>query len=251
VHDITPFVKTKEEYDALPVNTGTFNKENTLTYNIGGSTLENFGTDTGAQGISNVLANIIDVIRSTDTYLFDRDPDGKSINFTKLVESVNDSVLITVLYTPTASLVNISQAKENIDEIGVYSEFLSNQDDNAIAMDSFGNKLEAQAKRLGNTESITVENITSINDIKQVGDYDDFGVITDVDVIINTDYYNVKYTWTKGFNRINEFIGVDSRPRPFDTPLNNTITRMETINEYVEFATTEKTSTTSYLSSNS
>lgn len=153
-----------------------------------------------------------------------------------------------IAYTPSITS-NISCQREETKDINLYSNALSHQQERLISFENFSNNIWSLAQRQGTqAREVTVHHSTR-EDLFHVGDYtSDREVITKAEYIYFNDYILGKYELSKDYNRINEFIGLNSKIRQYQMPSGKeSYERLLKINNYVEVADTQTIGTSSYL----
>ena len=158
------------------------------------------------------------------------------------------SIQYRIAYTPCITS-NISCQREETKDINLYSNALSHQQERLISFENFSNNIWSLAQRQGTqAREVTVHHLTS-EDLFHVGDYtSEREVITKAEYIYFNDYILGKYELSKDYNRINEFIGLNSKIRQYQMPSGKeSYERLLKINNYVEVADTYTIGTSSYL----
>jgi hypothetical protein len=99
-------------------------------------------------------------------------------------------------------------------------------------------KLFKTQQLLGNAEIMTSERTKELNDLYNLGDYtDDDYILTTAEFQFDKNYVTAKYMWTQNFNKVSEFIGLNSAIRLFPIP-NDTYSRNVYVEDVVEVSTT-------------
>ena len=144
-----------------------------------------------------------------------------------------------IYYTPSLSS-NITCQRENANGINIYSNGVSHQQERLISFENFANNTWSLAQRQGTqARELTVHHI-DISTLLHVGDYtSDREVITKAEYIYFNDYILGKYELSKDYNRINEFIGLNSKIRQYQMPNGKeSYERVLKINNFVEVGDT-------------
>lgn len=126
-----------------------------------------------------------------------------------------------IKYTPINDS-RIVADKQDISQVNLYTSSLENQTNKIVSFENFGNHLISTAQRKGNTEKeITIRHM-DITKLYSNGDYTkDNEIITECEYIYFNDFILGKYTLSKNYNRINEYIGVNSEIRQWQIPSQN------------------------------
>lgn len=140
----------------------------------------------------------------------------------------------------TATNLVISSEKSDVEQVNLKTTGLENQANKIISFDSFSTNLLSNVLRTGNRErDVTIRHL-DITSLYHNGDYtEDNEIITECEYIYFNDFIIGKYVLTKNYNRINEYIGIDSEIRQWQIPdSNSSYLRNIVINNYLELGNT-------------
>jgi hypothetical protein len=75
---------------------------------------------------------------------------------------------------------------------------------------------------LGNSEFMTSQRLTVLDDLFELGDRtgDDY-VLTTIEMDCNKNHITAKYMWSQSFQKVSEFIGLNNELRLYDIPINS------------------------------
>jgi len=120
------------------------------------------------------------------------------------------------------------------------SQSYTGQIDNVVRADRVLDKLFKTQQLLGNAEIITSERTRTLDKLFLLGDYtDDDYILTTAEFQFDKNYVTAKYMWTQNFNKVSEFIGLNSAIRLFPIP-NDTYQRNVYLEDVIEVGTTLK-----------
>jgi hypothetical protein len=258
VIDITSQVIEKEEWDDL-VNKGITNdysdgdfRDNTLFFdrfknNISGF-YEEVGTLSGASvipGIDKILAVVQRAaVKNNLTYNVSGTPTPLRV---LIIDS--DFYEIEVQITYKAQFDSRTEVKRyDTDRIKFKSSAYTGQSDNVVRADRALDRLVKLQQLLGNAEIMTAERLTDITDLRELSDFTaEDNILTTIELQCEKEYIIAKYLWAKNYQKVSDFIGLDSgiRSSLFAIP-NDTYRRNVYIEDFIE-VDTESTSGTSNL----
>lgn len=128
------------------------------------------------------------------------------------------------------------------DRIKLKSAAYTGQTENVVRADRALGRLFKLQQLLGNAEIMTAERVTVLDDLHNLSDYnnDDY-VITTIELQCEKEYIIAKYLWTQYYQKVSEFIGLNSdiRSNLFAIP-NDTYRRNVFIENFVQIGTTSK-----------
>ena len=160
------------------------------------------------------------------------------LNFPTTTELDNGQALFRVYYTPLIPALRYQIHRDTIDEVDFYSEAIVNQQTRLVDVEKFGNNLKGRINQMAGSVIQLSHRVKNYNETFDVGDFvldDGLFVITQKEVLIHRDFYNVNYELTKNFNKFSQFIGVDQEIRQSEIgALNRTIERDLLYSEYIE-----------------
>lgn len=134
--------------------------------------------------------------------------------------------------------------KQSPTEINDYS-LISNQGGRSIDISRLLTNGQATLNRLGNKDLMVEKLVLDYDDRFKVGQYTtDNWIVTSVENAIDT-IIKSKAVFTKNFNRLSSFVGVDREIRQFNIPLEETVNRNLKYEEYLIVDNQLNTGTTS------
>ena len=248
VYDITPFIYEKRQYDLLPdlaTPTDTFKevRGRALIYDQYDSIIYGF-TNTPIRGFAPeypALNNILMAVSGLSESQINTD--YKTLLFKVTFRPVFDNVQSTL--------------KTDLEDFPFEEDLVLNQTTNMLSSKNFGNYKRAKMDKMGNIEESRTYQFDTIQDMPKLG-YKLAGTDYNVNEIVANVFDNMiiaNITFTKNYNKISEFISVNSRKRPYALPIDNTLPRHTAIRKYVNFTTkpyvdvTERSSVESGISS--
>jgi hypothetical protein len=155
----------------------------------------------------------------------------------------NGQVLFRVYYTPLIRALRYQIHRDTIDEVDFYSEAIVNQQTRLVDIEKFGNNLKGRINQMAGSVIQLSHRVKEYSETFNVGDFildDGLFVITQKEVVIHRDFYNVNYELTKNFNKFSQFIGVDQEIRQSEIgAADRTVERDLLYSEYVEVEAAE------------
>lgn len=235
--DIADRVRELQDYKTLEITEASqtnflsrenFYKGSTVYYEYAKNNIF-IGNTFGLFGVTSSLQNAIEInmrewafnngyISSTQ---YNRDgllvtTDGFEFNLNATLSDIDD-LLYSVSYLPISSNVRLNIDK--IDLIDVYkrSTLNFNQRNRIVDLENFTNNTQGKINRIGNKDLELSNIVTNINDAYIIGDYteDDF-IITSIEYIFFEDYIECNYLLSRNFNRVGQFIGINSEIRQWE-----------------------------------
>jgi hypothetical protein len=229
--DITDLLFEEEAWNALVPNTlgasgnvkTVIGKSNTLRYQKGGTEIFGFNEKwdlvlgLNATTLNNLLNFVLN--RVAPSFTTGSLPTLK--NF--------DEFLFRFEYTPNYTMRYIAERDVKLtNPLTLYS----NQQERKIDLISFGNNLNAQVNRLANGDVEVSKRISDFNNRFKIGDFTtDNEICTIAKHRVFNNQIITQGLFTKDFNRIDEFVGINSEIRQFNIPSEN-VTRADSIIEY-------------------
>ena len=147
---------------------------------------------------------------------------------------------IRVEYIPIIES-RVKVEREDISTINKDTNLLSNQQDQTISLDYYLNNLNGIIQRSGNDNLTLHVTTTTLDDIIEMGDYfvdengKDIYICEVSEITCFNDFVLGKYQFTKNFNRLSEFIGLNNEIRQYEIPVEGkTFERNLHYSEYVE-----------------
>ena len=151
-----------------------------------------------------------------------------------------------IKYTPIYDSRFGTDKNSNL-QVKVNATSLENQSTRIMSFENFSNNLLSSSQRVGTQHrEITIRHLHA-NELLQNGDYfnDTNEIITECEYIYYNNFIVGKYLLSKDYNRINEYIGINSEIRQWQVP-GNVYDRKLLIKNYLEIDSEGKDNT-SYL----
>lgn len=151
-----------------------------------------------------------------------------------------------IKYTPQYSS-RLYFERESIEQHNQKSTNSMNQQQRIVSLQNYGNTVWSSAQRVGTLTSHITARHYAIADLLHIGDFikqdnGSLNVITETEYIYYNNVIVGKYTLSKDYNRISEFIGIDNEIRQFDIPSDSkSYERKINIQNYLELDTSGKT----------
>jgi hypothetical protein len=224
-----------------------YNKNNVIYY----SYREQNITQSGVYGVSSNL-EVIDNVARIGIYeqLVDDGIIDPSTPLLDIVITINDSIenyKYQVHYVPIPNAVRLSISRQDNTDVFYNSTLIANQQGRIVNLENFTNNLYGRINRIGNSELQLSNREVNIDDLYDIGDYtDELYIITKKEVIFYKDYVYANYELSRNFNKISDFISVNSEVRQYEMGEQNTLNRDLIYKEYIEIdAVTSGTGTNS------
>jgi hypothetical protein len=248
--DITSQVLEKEEWDDLSnkgitdlnYETGDY-RDNTLFFdrfknNISGL-FDEVGTLSGAsiiRGRDRILAVVQRaVVKNGNTYDVSGTPTPLRVQALG-----SDFYEIEVQITYKAQFDSRTEVKRyDTSRIKFKSSAYTGQSDNVVRADRALDRLVKLQQLLGNAEVMTAERVTAVGDLYELSDFtSDNNILTTIELQCEKEYIIAKYLWTSNYQKVSEFIGLDSgiRSSLFAVP-NDTYRRNIYLEDFIEVDT--------------
>jgi hypothetical protein len=125
------------------------------------------------------------------------------------------------------------------------------QSDNLVETRYFGENIKGVAARLGNLEEERTYSFRSVNDLPNVGETIDGFVIAGIEAQFMPTYTKASLYLAKKFNRISEFVGINSNKRVYEVSEREAYERHILVKNKIVFSTKIQASATSALVSTS
>ena len=157
-----------------------------------------------------------------------------------------DNYAYRIVYTPIFD-THFSTDKSSTSEVNVNTTVLENQSSRIMSFENYSQRLLSNTQRIGTpTREIAIRHVTA-SDLLVNGDYfhDTNEIITEHEYIYHNNFIIGKYVLSKDYNRINEYIGINSEIRQWQVP-DNAYDRKIIIKNYLEVDSTSQDNT-SYL----
>ena len=163
--------------------------------------------------------------------------DGKIDQIATVISSdiSNGEILFRTKYTPLPTETRLSIDKQDNSDVSYRSALISNQQGRLVNLEQFTNNLYGKINRIGNSELQLSNREIDIDDLYDIGDYtDELYIVTDKEVIFYKDYVYANYGLSKNFNKISDFIGINSEIRQWEIGEQNTLNRNLLYKEHIE-----------------
>lgn len=146
--------------------------------------------------------------------------------------------------------LRVNQSRPDIRDYLLSSKFdkfpqhqqFNNQEDILVDSVKFGNNVYGKLIRTGNTVYTYNEIVTSLGQLKQVGQlYNIQGniyYVSKVKNIIFSEYVLSQVEFSKDFNRLSQIIGIPSEPRFYEISERSSISRAKTFDDFLVLGTT-------------
>lgn len=218
IGDLTPYVFEGAEYGRLSSFDGTYptSKAFAVYYNLGEKNIKGLGFKPpkvfGDAFADYTIANIIYAVtgEKVDTSWWGKDGEGK---YPRLA--------FRVTYTPIFS-ARVLQHKPYIERDAFRRTLAYSQSANLVETRYYGENLKGMIARTGNAEIVRTyrfrkRSLAMLPKIGQLGRlYDDDYYITSVTVAIYTDSVDITVGYSKDFNRLSEYVGINSEWRAYE-----------------------------------
>lgn len=152
-----------------------------------------------------------------------------------------DELYYRIKYTPQYSS-RLYFERENTEQHNQKSTNSMNQQQRIVSLQNYGNTVWSSAQRVGTLTSHITARHYAIADLLHIGDFikqdnGSLNVITEAEYIYYNNVIVGKYTFSKDYNRISEFIGIDNEIRQFDIPSDSrSYERKVNIQNYLEIS---------------
>ena len=229
--DITPYVFEAHEYNSLLSSYGgayPYSKSYALYYTQGEKNIEGLFFKASDNAISQYLNNyaIVNILASVTNQSADTIKGYVTDNY----------VYITcrITYIPIYS-TRFSHGKQLADGSKAFTQ-IYNQSENLIEASYYGENIKGVAQRLGNVEQSRTYILNSVNDIPNAGDTIDEYSISAVNTEFMPFYIRCTVGLTKDFNRISQYVGINSHKRVYEVSEREAYKRNILLKEYVMFS---------------
>jgi hypothetical protein len=238
--DITNYIVEREEWDlltnkkfSLAVDSGRY-RDNTLFFTRFSPNITNLFEVVGAVSIAEFLT------RATETRINNviRDAVFKQEGFVVTNFQDFDELEFQIVYK--AQIDSRTEVKRLDTSATKYdSQSYIGQTDNVVRADRVLDRLFKLQQLLGNAQIMTSERATAVDDLFELSDVttDDY-VLTTIEMDCSKKYINAKYMWSKNYQKVSEFIGLNNEIRLYDIP-RDSFKRNMYLEDFVEVGTTE------------
>lgn len=230
--DITSQIVSQEEWEGLPIGTGTagegVTQNNTIYHKIGGETINNIGDKFEEVGIDPTIIELL--IKEA---LFNH-PTYNANNYSGVTIS---ALKLRIFFQPYFDADLTSRKYEGVRK---RSYMLSNQKDKIVDLRRYANVLMSTANQLANGNWIIKKTHDSILDCFELGDYtaDNFQIIKRK-LIIFQNKVNAVYELSKNFRNLDAQVSVQNTVDPY-TIINDDVESNFVWTEYIELSDTQK-----------
>lgn len=228
--DITPYIFEATEYNANLSSFGggyPYSKSWAIYYTIGGDTLDGLffknPSAIGDEWQRFAITNILGACNVDNLTVSDID---------SLVTAHPENLVFQIVYKPLSSQMVAHGKQEYVKGETPYVQ-ISNQSENLIESDWYGENLKGVSARLGNVERERTYIVKSLNDIPEVGQMLDGYAISAVSVEMMPYFFKVGVGLTKDFNRISEYVGISSAKRFYEVSERDTYNRDILLREFL------------------
>lgn len=222
--DITPYIFTETEYNNLSSFDEPFpySKHYALYYTKG---------QKGIHGLFYKVENAVDQIFSKYAI----------VNILKSVTGVDYATEIANGFTMLAFKITyvpiydtkFSHSKQTVKLGKKPFSRIYNQTENLISTRSYGSNIKGVAQRMGNVEQTRTYILTSLDDIPSVAQTIDGYFIVDVKCEFQHGFVKCTVQMSKDFNRISQYVGINSNKRIYEVSEQNTYARDILLKNYV------------------
>ena len=228
--DITPYVVEATAYNANLSSYGgvyPYSKSYAIYYTMGQKNLQGlfFRAPTASQ-VSVTNWAIVNILASVS--------DWDANDLQKLMEKRPSDFVFQIDYDPIYSS-HIAHGKQDVDPYAVDYAQISNQAENMIEVSYYGENLKGIAARMGEVDEIRTGFVQKRSDLPKVGEMIGDMAISCVSSEMRP--VGIKYTiaLTKNFNRISQFIGINSHKRLYEVSERQVYQRHILLREYGVF----------------
>jgi hypothetical protein len=151
------------------------------------------------------IANILSYLNNTYT----------AKNITNMISANPENLYYRITYVPQYDAV-VTHGKNFYDSAAPKSTQIHNQTENMINADNFGENVKGVAARLGNVEEERTYILDNLSDIPKTGTILDGFAIADVTTEIAPYHIKCTVALSKDFNRISEYVGLNSIKRLYE-----------------------------------
>lgn len=230
----------KKLYDTLEfdgADASTKYKTTTIYYEYLSKKVQ-IGITYGLWGISQVILNVLEVSiynQGIEDGVIPAGTDISEISFALVSPTTVDDLLYQVHYIPIPQSMRINIDREDINDVKYTGALQSNQQSRIVNLQNFSNNLKGRINKIGNYDMQLEHRVTTFSELYNVRDYtDELYIVTKREVICFNDVYYAKYELTKNFNKVNDFLAVNSEIRQWEIGENNTLDRNLIYQEYCE-----------------
>lgn len=237
----TSHVVEQKSFQTLPAtevgdtNPQAYTKFNTIYWTFGEKNIIHSDTF-GLFDTSSVVQNVIRI--AVFQYLYDDGTIDSARTWSDIAIDINDNeddLKFQPQYIPIPNSMRLRISRQDLSDVEYNSNMVANQQGRVINLENFTNNLQGKINRIGNSELMLENRVTSFSELYEVGDYtSDVYIVTKRELIFYKDHIYAKYDLSKNYNMISKFIGVNTELRQWDISEKNTLQRNLLYKEYVE-----------------
>lgn len=231
--DITSFVVESTAYNAnLSSYDGTYpySKSYAIYYTMGQKNLQGlYFREPTASTVSLKNWAIVNILAMASDW------DADDLQKDTGLENCPFDFYFQIEYDPIYSS-HISHGKQDLPDTASDFSQISNQSENLIEVQFYGENIKGIAARLGQVEEARTCKCCKLSEIPKVGEMMGDLAISSVSVAILPNFIKYTVTLTKDFNRISRYIGVNSVKRIYEVSERQTYQRDTLMREYCVFS---------------
>lgn len=231
--DITSFVVESTAYNAnLSSYDGTYpySKSYAIYYTMGQKNLQGlYFREPNASTVSLKNWAIVNILAMASDW------DADDLQKTTGLEECPFDFFFQIEYDPIYSS-HIAHGKQDLPDTASDFSQISNQSENLIEVQFYGENIKGIAARLGQVEEARTCYCRKLSEIPKVGEMMGDLAISSVSVAILPKFIKYTVTLTKDFNRISRYIGVNSVKRIYEVSERQTYQRDILMREYCVFS---------------
>lgn len=209
---------------------------NTIQFSAGSNKLEGFYELYNPDGLGNNKKPVLQLLARSVFY----QNEGTTPTF---IDEPNPAdVKFRVQYVPKITSRNIVE-RTNLSEFDTHSSLIYGQGDANLASDKLLDNMFSRINRTGSTEVTT--SVFDATEVYPLGSYTSDGyILTSSERVMYPDHYDVQYRWTKNYQKVSDFLGLNSEIKLFE--IQSTLVRNEVFKQYV-IIDTQSVENNSYL----
>lgn len=244
VGDITPYVYEATEYDALSSyeDNYPYAKAYAIKYTVGRKNITELNfkrQNPTAQVFENyAIKNIISRVTGTPITVIDQIFGDNIGDLSKLQ--------FRVTYIPITT-ARIKQKKPYVDDLAFDSSLAYNQSAQKVSSRAYGEAIKGAIARLGNPQITKVFMLNDLSLIPKAGQlYDDEYYVSVVKCEYYQDFVKCSLGLSKDFNKLNEYVGINSEERFYEISEKNAENRYVLYEDYCVVGHNEQYSTKNF-----
>ena len=245
-----------DKYKLLDVHDTDFDEpnkyyqSNTIYYNYGERNI----TQSGTEGLWDTKANITTALRNAAyQWLLDNNAIADDLAGTPIssLPIINVDVIVSVglendyiyqvHYTPIPKSTRFNIDRQDLTDVYKKSSLMANQQSRIVNTSNFLNNISGKINKIGNSELYLSNRTSKLDNIYNVGDYtEEKYILTNKEVIFFNDFFDCKYELSRNWNKLSQFIGVNSEVRQWEIgEKGRTLERDLLYKEYIEIDVVE------------